>query len=225
MAASASFSPKELTLATDTTVIALANAAQSLGKMLKEDVGIENVGLYMGDEMPLPNLGTNDSFFVLSTEVNGEMNAHTLLIFNQENAQKIYKSLLPANVSKQKDMQEAILLEVDNIISAAVVSKFSDILNRHITGHVPYLHEKNLSETRVMIQDQLKQNLDFAFKAYLVSKETKISTLFLCFFSDTFQNTLAKQAEKPETAEMIEHNEGVFGHWLHQLRDLVSKWF
>jgi chemotaxis protein CheY-P-specific phosphatase CheC len=75
--------------------------------------------------------------YVLVTQVIGDISGKSFLIFNHEESQEIFRAL---NTSITNEvLNEAFLLEIDNIISASVIAELSDTLNLEIYGDVPQL--------------------------------------------------------------------------------------
>jgi len=220
-------SAQELQLAKDTAKIALANAARSLGTMLKEDIDLINFELDIANSPNLRyELKNSERFFVLETEVIGQMQAHTYLIFSQENALQICKSLLPANLLGSEEMRTAMLLEIDNILAASVVSKFSDILKKDITGHVPKISQLSKKDLEGSLSNFPKQNqIDFSFKVDFVSKKTDVATEFFCFFTNNLKKTVVEQAQQSDTQEELEKNKSDFSSVLKNIKEFINNVF
>ena len=81
--------------------------------------------------------------YVLVTEIQGELTGVCYLIFSEEEVHKLLQISLPesvrANKEKARVMGEAILLEMDNIITASVITQFSNFFNLSMHGSVPSL--------------------------------------------------------------------------------------
>ena len=71
----------------------------------------------------------------------GELAGKSYLIFNKHEADEIHGACMPPKDNEQAKMMEteAILMELDNILSAAVITEFSNYLGVSIYGDVPHL--------------------------------------------------------------------------------------
>jgi len=83
--------------------------------------------------------------FVLTTQIIGEITGKSFLIFSEEESQEIFKIL--GNQSSAQ-LQEAFLKEIDNIISASVISDLSNALGIEVYGDVPQLLRLHSSQLR-----------------------------------------------------------------------------
>lgn len=82
---------------------------------------------------------------VLTTQIIGSITGKSFLIFSEEESQEIFKSLKHGN----DHLKEAFLMEIDNIISASVISELSNGLGIEVYGDVPQLskmHSRNLQD-------------------------------------------------------------------------------
>jgi chemotaxis protein CheY-P-specific phosphatase CheC len=85
--------------------------------------------------------------YVLITQIIGDITGKSFLIFNEEESQEIFR-LMNTSISNVA-LHEAFLLEIDNIISASVISEISNKLDLDVYGDVPQLskiHARDLQE-------------------------------------------------------------------------------
>jgi chemotaxis protein CheY-P-specific phosphatase CheC len=85
--------------------------------------------------------------YVLITQIIGDISGKSFLIFNEEESQEIFR-LMNTSVTNAA-LRDAFLLELDNIISASVISEISNKLNLDVYGDVPQLskiHARDLQE-------------------------------------------------------------------------------
>ena len=75
--------------------------------------------------------------YVLITQVIGDVSGKSFLIFNQDESEEIFKAmnLRMSNVA----LNEAFLMEIDNIISASVIAEMANALAIEVYGDVPVL--------------------------------------------------------------------------------------
>jgi chemotaxis protein CheY-P-specific phosphatase CheC len=82
---------------------------------------------------------------VLTTQIIGTITGKSFLIFSEEESKEIFKSLK----SNSDHLKEAFLMEIDNIISASVISELSNALAIEVYGDVPNLirmHSRQLQD-------------------------------------------------------------------------------
>lgn len=91
--------------------------------------------------------------YILITQIIGDVSGKSFLIFNNEESQEIFKSI--NLTSANKALNEAFLLEIDNIISASVISELSNSLNVEVYGDVPKLIVKNAKELATFIRSEV----------------------------------------------------------------------
>lgn len=92
------------------------------------------------NELSYPTDGKGN-LYVLTTQVIGELFGKSYLIFNEEEAQNL--TMLVGHTSSthttEQQMKEALLIEIDNIISASVIAELSEALQIEVYGDVPVL--------------------------------------------------------------------------------------
>ncbi len=130
-----------------------SRAALSFSQMIQKPVSVVNSQslLIRHDDFSYIAEAPGD-FFILSTQIIGDISGKSFLIFSSEESSEIFKTL---NSSISNDaLKEAFLLEIDNIISASVIAELSNSLGLEIYGDVPRLtkiHSKALES--LMIQE------------------------------------------------------------------------
>jgi chemotaxis protein CheY-P-specific phosphatase CheC len=104
---------------------------------------------------------------ILTTQIIGDISGKSFLILNHEETAEIFK-VIHSSMNKQ-ELKDGFLLEIDNIISASVISELSNALGVEIYGDVPLLekvHAENLHE--FMSADLVKDN----FSSVILSNTT-----------------------------------------------------
>jgi len=117
------------------------------------------------------------------------------LIFSEQEANQLRNAALPPEITNDpemmKEMKDGILLEVDNIISASVITQFSNILKIKIHGGVPMIKKMDESELNHYIKGLLENNLYIInFKTRFVSSNLDFSPQFLWFFDESFADRI-----------------------------------
>lgn len=128
------------------------NAANSFGKILNRNIKVstsqsvvirnDSAFSYISEEQ--------DDVYVLVTNLMGDFSGRSYLIFSREEADEIAKSVLQESSGNEK-LREAMLLEVDNILSASVISEMSNSLGASVYGDVPRLKRMRADELQVFI--------------------------------------------------------------------------
>ncbi len=148
--------------------IGFDKAAASFSQLIKRSVKIvhpqsilihhKNDFSYVAEEQ--------GELYVLTTQIIGSISGKSFLILNREECEEIFKDL---GTSVKNDMlREAFLLEIDNIISASVISELSNSLSLEIYGDVPKLHKINAAE----IQDFLSREIQGGYSSSIIFSNT-----------------------------------------------------
>ncbi|GHN02698.1 hypothetical protein WSM22_41870 [Cytophagales bacterium WSM2-2] len=140
------------------------NAAQSFSKIVNRNIRISTLqSLVIRHDTDFSYVSEGDEqVFVLITQLMGDFSGKSYLIFSQSEADEIFRSV----ASKGKfsdDLKEALLLEIDNILSASVISSISDSMNAVVYGDVPKLkkmHGKDLYD--YFLNDASESNEHFS---------------------------------------------------------------
>lgn len=119
--------------------------------------------------------------FVLITQIIGEVSGKSFLIFSQEESQEIFRAL-NTSVSNEA-LKEAFLLEIDNIISASVISEISNKLSIEIYGDVPQLIKLNSKDLQKFLKDEASaenpSSMIFSNSTFQFDKKDKIHPQFI----------------------------------------------
>lgn len=116
-------------------------AAASLSLLTGEPVAIsgEDIKIYNNNAELKSMMPVGTDQIIVKTEIIGELGGASWLIFDQEESRKVVlKSHNTFGVSSGL-ADSAILLEIDNILSAAVITQLSNVLNVRIYGDVPHI--------------------------------------------------------------------------------------
>lgn len=189
---------KELLVAKKIVKKGLLRAAESLSFFMKESVGIEELDFQAKNFIMCPNKVGND-IHLLTTEIIGDLPGVCFLIFSKEEADKLRDIALPDDIKNNPamaaEMNDAIMLEVDNIITASVVTEFSNILKQKIYGNVPGLTLVNNQQLQNLLLNNFKKD-GFAinFKTQFISSHLNFSPEFIWLFDDKFINRIKNVA-------------------------------
>jgi len=119
------------------------NAAQSFSGIAQQQVSIRTSTLKVTDEHQLLKLDKSGKLTLVTTRIMGETSGKSYFLLNEEECEAIFTTCLsPGNKDESRRMmEEAIIKEIDNIISAAVITEFSNRLQVSIFGDVPALYD------------------------------------------------------------------------------------
>ncbi|GAB4236862.1 MAG: hypothetical protein Tsb0034_11660 [Ekhidna sp.] len=188
----ADLNENELKVATKLIFEGLSMAKSSMEQILQSPISIEQIE-YGADEMDISRFGDDNSeVHVIKTELLGELKGTSHLIFSENEVNKLYQSCLPASVvndnsSESTIMKLGFLTEIDNMVSAAVITEFSNFLGMEIYGNVPSLKVIKANEISDYLQEEsseLEQIIHF--KAVFDGKELDISPDFIWVFHNKF---------------------------------------
>lgn len=172
----------------------LAMAKQSFEQILQHKISIKEIDYGKGF---LEKLATgNEDFYVIKTELKGQVEGTNLLILRESEVNQIYQACLPASVVADsspagEQMRMGFLSEIDNMVAAAVITEFANFLGLDIFGHVPDLRIVKSEELMDFIETELVSlNPMVHFKAIFHSDELDISPDFLWIFQDQLLNQI-----------------------------------
>ena len=84
-------------------------------------------------------------------------------------------------------MKDAILLEVDNIITASVITQFANFLQQNMHGSVPRLEIATRSTAEQIISEQANKNTHIIeFYVQFHSATIDFKPLFIWYLNPTF---------------------------------------
>ncbi len=189
----AKLNESEFKAATDLINGGLSMAKQSMEQILQSPIHLSKIDLNE-DEHEVPQFlkEIDSEVHLLQTELKGELKGSCHLIFSGDEVKKITEACLPAALIKEDNeisraMKMEFLKEVDNMVAAAVVTEFANILGLEIYGHVPHLHIMAASEVADYLQSQAS-DLDsiIHFKAQFHGAELDINPDFVWIFNEKF---------------------------------------
>lgn len=136
----------ELDIAKEIINVGLGKAADSFSFFTFDKVIIRGLDFKFKDLEKISNLSNkneSETLYVLSTEILGELKGVCYLILSENEVNKLHEVCLPVSIRNNpealKEMGDAVLLEMDNIIVASVVTQFSNFFNYKMYGDVPKL--------------------------------------------------------------------------------------
>lgn len=151
-----------------------SNAASSLSKLVNDSIIFNTIDsgfqssantIVYGSEFDCENA---PSGVLLTTEVFGEVLGKSYLLLSQKDVDLIARQI-PRN--SKAGLKDEFLKEVDNILSAAVISKLADALNIRMYGDVPFLVVGKRASLKDIIADEFGEQ----------SSEVYVSSMYFSF--------------------------------------------
>ncbi len=189
---------KEALVAREIIAKGLEKAAESLTFFMNEPITLKDFGndeLLENPPVELNKKSEDKNIILLTTKVIGELKGVCCLVFSEEEADHLRKASLPPEIlnspEMMAEMRDGIMLEVDNIISASVITQFSNMLKVKIYGGVPDLKRVNYPEMENIIQEDINNELYLiSFKTSFESAKVAFNPEFLWLFDQTFIDSI-----------------------------------
>ena len=161
----------------------LKKSAASLGMMVRKEVVIEDFEMFDAcDGMDELEQGQE---ILVTTEIIGDVNGKSYLMLSEEVGNLVYESVFGPR--KPSITMEVVMKEVDNIVSAAMISVLADSFQVEIFGDVPYFFIANAAKSQDIISDDCinyaNEEDKFFIKSKLVCKDKNIRMLFYWIIS------------------------------------------
>ncbi len=193
--------PNEIDVAKRIISAGLVKSAESLSFFMNETITLKDFDAEKHLDNPPLELGKKDenNIHLLTTKVIGEMKGICCLIFSEEEADHLRKAALPQEIldspEMMEEMSDGIMLEVDNIISASVITQFSNLLKVKIHGGVPNLKKVTSKEMEEFISGEVNQELYLiSFKTSFESAKVQFNPEFVWLFDNTFIESIKNYA-------------------------------
>lgn len=139
-----------------------ANAASALARMTKQQIGFNetHTGFHHVAEAQVDDpILLNQGRLLLTTEIFGDITGKSYLFLSDKEVE-----LLTAGIPVGKDpsinLREEFLKEVDNILSASVITKISNELKVKMYGDIPLLQGKTSAKIEDLIQDDFSEQTE-----------------------------------------------------------------
>ena len=200
----------ELDIATELINQGLAKAADSIaffakGKVLLKGFDIKLKKLHEIEDFSEDKTG---NLTILTTHVMGDFEGSCFLILDVNDTDKILSLGLPPSILNNKEtaseMGKAFLLELDNMVSAAVITVFSDFLNKNIYGYVPEYEEVPSDDLSGFINKRAKvDNNVLYFKVNLVGDQINVSPSFVWIMGDGFIDGVKNFISDSKNTELL----------------------
>jgi chemotaxis protein CheY-P-specific phosphatase CheC len=180
----------EQDLAREIINIGLAKSADSLSFFTQQKVLIRSIDVEI-KQLSAEDFGrrsvSGDSY-LLTTEIKGELEGVCYLIFSEPDVENIVKSCLPGLKGdlKGNEMAEGLLMEIDNILSASVITQFSNLLKLSMYGGVPKLDVLNQEELKTAVLRNQDQRYYLSFRACFEPDSINVNPEFIWLLNEEF---------------------------------------
>lgn len=197
----------ELDITKELVNIGLAKAADSLSFFVKSKVMLKGLNLFVKQLSEIDQLSNKkgEQIHMLSTQLKGETEGVCFLILDNTDVKKLMSEAIPTtdlNSEQGIEMKKAFLLELDNIISAAVVTQFSNILGKKMHGHVPRYEaiEESKLDNRLRSLIELDSHLLY-FKVNFVTNNNELNPEFIWALDQSFIHGVKEFASSENTLQ------------------------
>lgn len=189
--------------------IALSKSADSLSFFVKGKVLIGPVEfdvLEMINPVSFRKQLTEEKHYVLSTELKGELEGECFLVFSATEVEQLLKIMMPDILEKEeafrKEVEQGFLLELDNIVSASVITQISNILKYEFYGDVPKMDILNPEQVYDFVYSKHADKYVLCFKTRFMTKNISLNPSFIWVIDEGFLAGIRKLTE--EGTEVLE---------------------
>ena len=200
----------ELDITKEIINIALSKAADSLSFFIKEKVLIQLLDLKMDSHnyAPLSKKNGTQKSYLLTTHIKGDISGKAYLVFNEAEVEKLVEANLPdsikSNPVEKANMTDAILLEVDNIITASVITQFANILQCKLYGDVPQLDIMEQKELNPFLNKNNPELLNVMYiSSRFITKDLDTSPEFIWLMDDQFFMSVKSLVSDEKKLELL----------------------
>ena len=187
--------------------IGFAHAADALSMILFEGVLMQQLD-FSGDVSKMRASNPEGNMIVLKTSLMGDLSGVSYLYFSEQQAKMIFDRCLPpwdgTNKEARVEMEKAILLEIDNMVAASVVTKLSNLLGVTLYGDVPHISVYTSSDFDTFLKQE--QDKYPALSAYSFFRPLKLQNFqpgFTWFFGKDFTDKVAELANSEKHMSLI----------------------
>ena len=188
------FNENELQVASKLIFDGLSMAKSSMEQILQSPITIQEIqyGDAQKDVVDCFYTGNVEKVHLIKTDLIGEIKGVSYLIFSETEVSKICKSCLPPSILENDTPEGQMMIlgflsEIDNMVSAAVITEFSNFLGLDIYGGVPSMEVMDSVEVDDTLKNRVTE-LDsiIHFKAIFHGKELDIAPDFVWILQNEF---------------------------------------
>lgn len=203
---------EELNFANRLMSLALANAAASFSLMANIEIRLQSAEIQLKpiEEDIKPSFSDEEKLSVLVSQVIGDMPAHSYLIFRPVDTTKLAVLCLPPSMQDNEEMQQALQIEIANILTASVVTQLSNFFKVRIFGYVPNFLALTKKEIGQTIEKEMdREAISFFLKTNFIAPNLQIQPDFIWTFNQVFVD-MVKNMAKLEESELYLNQQNEF---------------
>jgi chemotaxis protein CheY-P-specific phosphatase CheC len=201
----------ELDITKEIINIGISKAADSFSFFIKGKVMIRlmDIQVNFDNYFPLSRKYPMNQNYLLTTIIKGELKGQAYLLFTEEEASKIVDANMPESIRNDPEaktqMTVGFLLEIDNIITASVVTQFSNIFQRKMYGDVPSLNILPGNDiNRYLSENQDKDLNVIYFNARFITETIEINPEFIWLMDDSFFEEVKRVVSDEKKLELLQ---------------------
>lgn len=194
----------ETELAESLTSIGLAHASSAFSMLTNDRVTFKKMSFNSRDFLKDENR-KDKNMQLLFTPFIGDVLFDSYLIISYQDAFKIASSIMKG-ATVREEMVQAVLLELDNILSAAVATKYANILQRNIAGDVPRTYQKSYQSLKSHLMERAEKfDACYSCNTRFRLSHTKAEAEYVFFFQENFDEVLTELSMDKKAIENIHY--------------------
>ncbi|GAA4846323.1 hypothetical protein [Algivirga pacifica] len=138
----------------EVSIVMVEHMGKAIGQLLNDEVFVAKQRFIKTDREGISWDIPTEEITVLNTEVVGDIQIQTYILLKEEYKEELCDALLPDHMKGQPDLREGMLLEMDNIAIAAMVTKVANLLQCNIFGHVPSLEVWTVDKQQSVLEQE-----------------------------------------------------------------------
>jgi hypothetical protein len=168
----------------------LSRSCTSLSFFLKDEVELETLRYSDGKKDSIdPDYLSLNKEIILYSDIIGQLKGKCFFKLDRNEANLLFSKNFPLaeGATPDKEMFDGFLLEIDNIITASVITEFSNSLNVKAFGGVPnivYLNDSNKNE---LLKMESPEAYCINFTCQYKMKDIAFSPVFLWLMSEEIE--------------------------------------
>ena len=161
----------------------LIRAAESFSNIIDKEVSLSKTSLVSLKNIRFKDKENNEApLYIITTQLIGSIHGKSFLILHQREFNEIVKLIGDQN---NQEVKEGFLLEIDNIISATVISNLSNELSKEVYGDVPKLFMVKTSDVQNFIHQHTLEYSGLILQSELQIEGVEIVTLLFTWVLDS----------------------------------------
>lgn len=175
---------------------AFEHSASSFSSFLGKKVTFD-ICNKIGTEPLLGHIPIDEKLNLLISELRGDLKGICYLVFSKEDTKQIVNTQLPGSKAQNGELQDALLMELDNILTASFVTVLANELKVSTHAYVPRLKKVNRLELfSILKSDELIYHLTQKFKVAYLIEGIQISPIFTWAFDANISSYISQWQEK-----------------------------